>query len=179
MGAVPTAEASSEAVRLPRVAATRSDRYFYTLAAVAILIVTLVGFHPFYGAGEGMRGRQISPPLFPLVLVHGVLMTAWVLLFLVQALLISTRNRRLHMKLGWGAIAVAVGVAITGFMVAVQSVRPVPEVPFWGMAYRQFLLVMLAEVAVFTLFVVAGVVAASRLAVTDAWGDLAKAIFDI
>jgi hypothetical protein len=80
-----------------------------------------------------------------------------VLLFLVQALLISTRNRRLHMKLGWGAIAVALGVAITGFMVAVQSVRPVPQVPFWGMAYRQFLLVMFAEAALFTLFVVAGV----------------------
>jgi len=81
-----------------------------------------------------MRGRKVSPELFPLVLVHGALMTTWVLLFLVQALLISTRNRRLHMKLGWGAIAVALGVAITGFMVAVQSVRPVPQIPFWGIA---------------------------------------------
>ena len=97
-------------------------------------MVTLVGFHPFYLAGEGMRGRKVSPELFPLVLVHGALMTTWVLLFLVQALLISTRNRRLHMKLGWGAIAVALGVAITGFMVAVQSVRPVPQIPFWGIA---------------------------------------------
>ena len=138
----------------PRV---KSDRHFYSSAAVVILIVTLVGFHPFYLAGEGMSGRKVSPQLFPLVLAHGALMTAWVVLFLVQALLISTRHRRLHMKLGWGAIAVAAGVAITGLMVAVQSVRPVPQVPFWGMAYRQFLLVMLAEVAVFTGFVVAGV----------------------
>ena len=140
----------------------RSDRYFYSIAAAVILVVTLVGFHPFYLAGEGMRGRKVSPELFPLVLAHGALMTAWVLLFLVQALLISTRHRRLHMKLGWGAIAVALGVAITGFMVAVQSVRPFPRIPFWGMAYRQFLLVMLAEVALFTLFVLAGVLSRKR-----------------
>jgi hypothetical protein len=144
-------------VTLPRVAATRADRYFYSIAAVVILMVTLVGFHPFYLAGEGMRGRKVSPQLLPLVLVHGALMTTWVLLFLVQALLISTRKRRLHMKLGWGAMAIALGVTITGFMIAVRSVRPVPQIPFWGMAYRQFLLVMLAEVALFTLFVVAGV----------------------
>ena len=104
-----------------------------------------------------MGGRRISPRLFPLVLVHGALMSAWVILFLVQSLLISARRRRLHMKLGWGAVVVALGVTITGLMVAVQSVRPVPDVPFWGMAYRQFLLVMLAEVTLFAAFVLAGV----------------------
>jgi hypothetical protein len=40
---------------------------------------------------------------------------------------------------------------------AVESVRPVPTIPFWGMAYRQFMLVMLVEVALFTMFVLAGV----------------------
>ncbi len=127
-----------------------------------MLMLMLAGFHPFYLRGEGMGERKISPQLLPLVVVHGSAMTAWMILFLVQSLLISTRNRRLHMKLGWGAIAVASVVAISGFMVAVQSVRPVPEVPFWGMAYRQFLLVMLAEVTLFTLFVLAGVLSRKR-----------------
>jgi hypothetical protein len=84
-------------------------------------------------------------------------MTGWVLLFLVQALLIPTRKLRLHMKLGWVAVAVALVVAVSGFMVAVKSVRSVPMLPFWGMAYRQFLMIMLAEVSLFTLFVLAGV----------------------
>lgn len=109
-----------------------------------------------------MAGRKISPQLLRLVVVHGSFMTAWVVLFLVQSLLISTRHRRLHMKLGWGAVGVALGVAITGLMIAVQSVRPVPEVPFWGMAYRQFMLVMLTEVTLFTLFVLAGVLFRKR-----------------
>ena len=137
-------------------------RYFYSIAGVVILVITFMGFQPFYLRGEGMGGRTISPQLLPLVIVHGVAMTAWVMLFLIQALLIPTRNRRLHMKLGWGAIAIAFVVSISGFMVAVQSVRPVPEIPFWGMAYRQFLLVMLAEVALFTIFVLAGVLTRKR-----------------
>ena len=139
----------------PRAAPTK--HYFHSAAGVAMLVIAFAGFQPFYLRGEGMGGRTISPQLFPLVLAHGVAMTAWVILFLVQSLLIPTRNRRLHMKLGWGAIAVASVVAVSGFMVAVQSVRPVPELPFWGMAYRQFLLVMLAEVTLFTFFVLAGV----------------------
>jgi len=129
---------------------------------MVMLVIALVGFHPFYLKGEGMGGRTISAGLFPLVLAHGALTTAWFVLFLAQALLIASRNRRLHMKLGWGAIGVALGVSITGLMVAVRSVRQAPEVPFWGMAYRQFLLVMLAEIGLFTLFVLAGVLSRKR-----------------
>ena len=66
------------------------------------------------------------------------------------------------MKLGWVAIAVAGVVSISGFIVAVQSVRGVPTVPFWGMAYRQFLMIMLAEVSLFTLFVLAGVLSRKK-----------------
>ena len=143
-----------------RAAATKG--YFYSLAGAVMLVLAFVGFQPFYLRGEGMGGRVIAPPLFPLVLVHGAAMTAWVVLFLAQALLIPLRKRRLHMRLGWVAIAVAAAVSVSGFMVAVQSVRPVPEAPFWGMAYRQFLLVMLAEVALFTLFVLAGALSRKR-----------------
>ena len=56
----------------------------------------------------------------------------------------------------------ALVVSVSGFVVAVESVRPVPAIPFWGMAYRQFLLVMLAEVALFSLFVLAGVLSRKR-----------------
>lgn len=42
-------------------------------------------------------------------------------------------------------------------MLAVEPVRQVPNAPFWGMAYRLFLLVMLAEAALFMSFVLAGV----------------------
>ncbi|MGI8732241.1 MAG: hypothetical protein ACR2LM_02940 [Pyrinomonadaceae bacterium] len=145
-----------------RTCPARSARYFYIAAAVVMLAVMLTGFYPYYLRGEGMGGRKISPQLLTLVLIHGAAMTAWVVLFLIQSLLIASRNRRLHMKLGWGAVAVALVVSVSGFMVAIQSVRPFPLLPFWGMDYRQFLMVMLAEVALFTLFVLAGVLSRKR-----------------
>ena len=140
----------------------KSARYFYRVAAVIMLMVMLAGFYPYYLRGEGMGGRIISPQLMTIVLIHGASMTAWVILFLIQSLLIPARKLRLHMKLGWVAVAVALIVSVSGFMVAVQSVRPVPAIPFWGMAYRQFLMVMLAEVSLFTLFVLAGVLSRKK-----------------
>jgi hypothetical protein len=127
-----------------------------------MLTTMVAGFHPYYLRGEGMAGRTISPRLATLVLVHGAAMTVWLMLFLVQSLLVSARKLRIHMKLGWGGVAVALVAAGSGFMLAVESVRPVPAIPFWGMEYRQFLLVMLIEVALFTLFVLAGVLFRKR-----------------
>jgi len=140
----------------------KSARYFYSVAAFIMLMIMLAGFHPYYLRGEGMGGRKISPQLLTLVFVHGTAMTAWLVLFFVQALLVPARKLRLHMKLGWVAVAVALAVSVSGFMVAVQSVRPIPAIPFWGMAYRQFLMVMLAEVSLFTLFVLAGVLSRKK-----------------
>jgi hypothetical protein len=60
-------------------------------------------------------------------------------------------------------------------MVAVRSVRPVPEIPFRGMAYRQFLLVILTEIGLFTLFTLGGVLGAEATGETsgnDAAGKL-------
>jgi hypothetical protein len=148
--------------KLERARSKKSPRFFYSGAAVIMLIVMLAGFHPFYLRGEGMGGRIISQELLTLVVIHGSAMTAWVILFLGQSLLIPTRNLRLHMKLGWVAVGVALVVSVSGFMVAVQSARGVPALPFWGMAYRQFLMVMLAEVALFTLLVLAGVLSRKK-----------------
>jgi hypothetical protein len=141
---------------------TTPARYFFAVAATTMLTIMVAGFHPYYLRGEGMAGRTISPHLATLVFVHGAAMTAWFLIFLVQSLLVPARKLRIHMKLGWGGVAIALVAAGSGFMLAVESVRPVPAIPFWGMAYRQFLLVMLIEVALFTLFVLAGVLFRKR-----------------
>lgn len=137
-------------------------RYFFAVAAIIMLALLVAGFHPYYLRGKGMAGRTIPPQLATLVFVHGTALSAWLLLFLVQSLLVPARRLRVHMRLGWGGILVAVVAATSGFMLAVQSVRPVPTIPFWGMTYQQFLLVMLSEVALFSLFVLAGVLLRKR-----------------
>ena len=48
------------------------------------------------------------------------------------------------MGLGWATAGVALGVAVSGSLLAVASARLTPDMPFVGMAYGEFLMVMLA-----------------------------------
>ena len=135
----------------------KADRFFYTAAAGLFLLLMLVGFHPFYAHGTGFAGRKIDPGILPLVTVHGVAIALWFALFFAQSLLIGIHRRRVHMKLGWSAIAIGLTIAGTGSAVAIRSVQIAPpNLIFFGMQYSRFLLVMLTEMALFTLFLAAG-----------------------
>lgn len=135
----------------------KADRYFYSITAAFFLLLMLIGFRSFYAHGTGLAGRRIDPVILPLVTVHGIAIAAWFLLFFVQSLLISVRSRRLHMKLGWSAVAIGLTIACTGSLVAIRSVQVSPPIPFFGMPYAKFLLVMLTEIALFTIFLAAGI----------------------
>jgi hypothetical protein len=136
----------------------KSDRLFYSASGAVFLLAMLISFHPFYTHGTGMAGRMIEPVIFPLVLVHGSAIAAWYVLFFVQSLLINIRNRPLHMKLGWSAVAIGLTIACTGSLVAIRSVQVTPaDFRFFGMQYSRFLLVMLVEIALFTAFLTAGI----------------------
>jgi hypothetical protein len=118
----------------------------------------LVGFRSFIASGTGVAGRVIDPVIFRLDLVHGLAIAAWFVLFFIQSLLISTRNRRLHFKLGWSAVAVALAIAITGPWVAFRSVQVTPpQFHFFGLLYSRFLLVMFTEIALYLAFVAIGI----------------------
>lgn len=118
----------------------------------------LVGFRSFVANGTGAEGRPIDPVIFRLDLIHGIAIAAWFVLFFIQSLLISTRNRRLHFKLGWSAVAVALAIAITGPWVAFRSVQVTPsEFHFFGLLYSRFLLVMFTEIALYVTFVAVGI----------------------
>ena len=136
----------------------KADRLFYSAAAVVFLLVMLIGFHPFYTRGTHFDGSPIDRGIFLLVLVHGVSIAAWFVLFFVQSLLIAVRNRKLHMTLGWAAIAIGLAIASTGTMVAIRSVQLTPAFVFFDMEYPRFLLVMFTEMAMFTIFITTGIV---------------------
>jgi hypothetical protein len=141
---------------------TRVARRFYTAAAILLLIPTAIGFQQFYLHGRNAGGEAISPSMLSLVIVHGVSLTAWVLLFLTQALLIANGRRQIHRTLGFCAIALAVLIVGIGILVAVRSVQADPKSIFWGMEYRQFLLIMLSWIFCFGLFVTVGVLNRQR-----------------
>jgi hypothetical protein len=134
----------------------KSDRSFYSSAAALNLAVMFAGFFAFYTSGRGAGGRIIDPGIMAVVIVHGMGITAWYVLSLVQSLLITVKNRKLHMKLGWSAVALLPVIAVSGVLVAIRSAQGAGDFVFFGMRYADFLLVMLVEIAVFTLLVVAG-----------------------
>lgn len=140
----------------------KSDRIFYSTAAALNLVIMFVGFFAFYTSGHGAGGRVINPGIMTVVIVHGLAITAWYVLSLVQSLLITVKNRKLHMKLGWTALALLPVVAVSGVLVAIRSVQGAPGFVFFGMRYVDFLLVMLAEIAVFTALVAAGILTRKR-----------------
>lgn len=139
------------------------DRIFYSSAGALFLLVMLVGFRHFIAGARHVDGSQIDPAIFPVVALHGSAIAAWYVLFFVQALLITARNRKLHMKLGWSVLAIGGTIACTGTLVAIRSVQVTPaDFRFFNMEYRRFLLVMLTEIALFTLFVTIGFLARKR-----------------
>ena len=142
----------------------KSDRVFYTSAAGVNLLIMAVGFWPYYTAGRGEGGRVIDPALVPTVFVHGMSITAWYGFSLLQSLLIAVKKRRVHLMLGWVAVALAPVIAVSGALVAVRSARAAPPaMVFFGMPYRSdFVLVMLTEVTVFTACVMTGLLTRKR-----------------
>jgi hypothetical protein len=141
----------------------KADRFFYTSAAGLFLLLMLLGFRPFYTHGTGFAGRPIDPGILPLVTVHGIAIALWFVLFFVQSLLIGVRRRKVHMKLGWSAVAIGLTIAGTGTAVAIRSVQITPaNFVFFGIPYSRFLLVMLTEMALFTAFLTAGLLTRRR-----------------
>lgn len=141
----------------------KTDRWFYSAAGAIFLASMLVGFRHFVANGTASDGSPLNPAMFRLDLIHGAAIAAWYVLFFTQSLLISVRSRRLHFKLGWGAVAVALTIAVTGPWVATRSVQNTPsDFHFFGMQYSRFLLVMYAEIALYIGFVAVAILARKK-----------------
>jgi 4-amino-4-deoxy-L-arabinose transferase-like glycosyltransferase len=100
-----------------------------------------------------LKSLFATPPLPSLVVhAHGVVMTAWVILFSVQVGLVSARRVRLHQRLGYVGIGLAVLVIVLGVWTALGAARrgststpPDPSQP-------AFSIVPLGDILMFTLF---------------------------
>jgi len=140
----------------------KPERYFYTFAGALFLLLTFIGFRHYILGGRHTDGSPLAPALFTLVVLHSTAVFAWYVLFFVQSTLISVQNRRLHMKLGWSALAIGSAIAITGPIVGIRSIQIEPPFTLFGWPYSRFLLIMLTEIVLFTAFVTIGVLNRKR-----------------
>src|SRR5687768_273770 len=127
------------------------DRRFFTGMAVAALLTVFVGFAPSYYlkavlGGQGVFGR---PDLSPLLHVHGLVFTTWLVLFLVQTRLVAGRRLALHRRLGYASLAVAAAMVVVGFGAAVDAARRGSAPP--GVPPLAFLAIPMADLAIFSI----------------------------
>lgn len=135
-----------------------SPRYFYSLAALLLLALTIIGFRHFYFGGGAYPGRPLTPPIRTLLIAHGIAMTAWILLSVVQPALIASRNRKTHMLLGRIGAVLALAMFFLGWQTGVAAIRVAPpEMRIAGLAPKEFLTVPLMSIVVFLMFVIIGV----------------------
>jgi hypothetical protein len=133
------------------------ERWFYSIASIALLAFTFLGFQLFYLQGKAFPGRDLTPPIKPLLITHGVLMTAWMLLSVAQPLLVASGRKRVHMALGRVGGVLALGIVISGFMLAVRAARVnPPELRLFGLVQMEFLAVPLNGIVMFGGFVLVG-----------------------
>lgn len=132
-----------------RSSASRSiERRLYTLAAVATLLVVLAGFARTYY----LKLAFGTPPLSLLLHVHGLVMTAWFVLFIVQARLVAGGRTDLHRRLGVFGAVLALAVLVLGTTVAVTGAR-LGHVPPNAPPPLVFLAIPLGDMVVFAILV--------------------------
>lgn len=129
------------------------DRVFYTGIALLMAVTVFVGFGQTYyfalssGTARTITGGSITPTLH----LHGLAFTGWVLLFLVQTALVAGGRVRLHRRLGYAGIALAVTMIVMGLRTAVESARRGAAPP--GVDALTFLVVPFFDIVLFTGFV--------------------------
>jgi hypothetical protein len=127
---------------------TREKRFFL-LAGILFPVLVIVGFsrnyylRPFF---------DLAPLYSNMVRFHGVVMTAWILLFATQTWLVSSKRVKLHMKLGWAGVGLAVLVLVTGYLVSIGAIAHQTAADRGGIPPLVFLVVPIADLVLFVAF---------------------------
>lgn len=131
----------------PRIPGRVNDRRLYILAAILTPLIVILGF----GRTYYLKGF-FDTPVLPgrIVHLHGIIMTAWVVLFIVQVSLVATRRTRVHQRLGilggvLAALVVIVGV-LTALYAAARGATPGPPA-------LAFLIVPLGDMLIFSILI--------------------------
>jgi hypothetical protein len=137
-------------VAAPNTAAVKRqrERLFYTGMAVAFVLVVFAGFARTYY----LRPFYFTQTLTPLLHLHGLLFSSWLVLLLAQTLLVATKRTHLHRRLGLAGALLAVLMVLVGTwtaLVRAKSFEVPPDIP----SPLVFLTIPLGDMLIFTLLV--------------------------
>src|SRR2546423_14022030 len=92
------------------------DRKFYTGIAIVMLFTAVVGFSRTYllglisGHATTITGRVPNATVH----LHALLFMSWLGLFIVQTSLVATHRVKMHRKLGYFGVALAMAMIVVG-----------------------------------------------------------------
>lgn len=108
-----------------------AERRFFIGSAIVIAALCFAGFARSYYLRAWLGKRALAPVLH----LHGMIMTAWIVLFTVQIVFIAKHRIQLHRKLGvLGALLAALVVGLGAFIVVRDVGRQSPNATtasFW------------------------------------------------
>lgn len=107
----------------PRMIKGNAERRFYTGAAIVAALLVFVGFARSYYLKTVFGAPSFAPVMTPLLHLHGLVMTSWILLFVVQQRLIATRRTPLHRRVGVFGGLLAATMIVVGTVLAITQAK--------------------------------------------------------
>jgi hypothetical protein len=136
--------ASFRAVEMPR-----RDDYFFSGMAFLILVSVFFGFARSYF----FAGLWNAPLPNQLIHVHGAVFSSWIVLFVVQIALVSTKRVRWHRSLGILGMLLAAAVVALGILAATDSLARGFSPPGSGIDPKTFYAVPFWQVVIFAILI--------------------------
>ena len=96
------------------------ERIFYSGMAIAILIVVFGGFSRTFYLRPYFAQVQ---PLIPLLILHGVVFSSWIVLLIAQTTLVAAKRTRTHMRLGIAGAILAALMVVIGTVTAIVRAK--------------------------------------------------------
>src|SRR5688572_5380684 len=97
-----------------------AERRFYSRMALFMAALMFVAFAPsFYLRDVVPSYPRPNPTLPPSVILHGIIFTLWMLVFIAQTQLVANRRVDLHMKLGKASMLLALVIIPFMYLVGV------------------------------------------------------------
>jgi hypothetical protein len=108
-----------------------AERRFYSRMALFMILLVFLGFAPsFYLRGIVPSYPRPNPTLSPSVIIHGLLFTTWMLVFVAQTQLVAAGRRDIHKKLGDASMVLALAIIPMMYLVGVWQVGRANQPPF-------------------------------------------------
>lgn len=129
----------------------RREHLFYVGISVVVAATVFAGFARTYF----LKSYFGSPPLMPLLHLHGLVFTSWIVLLLTQTTLVAANRADVHRRLGIAGGVIAVMLVAVGTTTAIVRAKQ-GAAPPGGPSPLVFLAIPLFDMLIFSSLVTAG-----------------------